>query len=200
MSWTGSMLSAGSPPASTPCAATSNAGKTKQARCSTTTCSEPGSYSCGAPTGSPPTRPNASNNSWSGIPACGRPGTPWPSSTASTSPRGLPSRPRRPAALRRPLRRRGASRVRRCHGNRQRLGKRNPRLASDRTTLQRPPRRNQQPPPGTTANRPRIHQPLQLRSPRTPTNLTTTPTTPPHPKSHTFAKGQKIPPDPPQGY
>lgn len=63
------MLSAGSPPASTPCAAAPNAEATARPRCSTRKCSEPGSFSSGAPTGSPPTKPNASNSSWSGVPA-----------------------------------------------------------------------------------------------------------------------------------
>ena len=172
----------------------SNAAETKEAtkaRCSTTTCSEPGSFSSGAPTGSHPTKQNASNNSSGGIPACGRPGRPWPSCTASTSPRTTkpPSAPC------------GASLALYAAGELPEFGAVMETVSAweneildwhpYRTALQRPPRRNQQPPPDTTANRPRIHQPLQLRSPGTPTNLTTSPTTPPHPKSHTFAKGQK---------
>lgn len=48
--------------------------------------SEPGSFSSAGPTGSPPTKPPASDNSSNGGPASGPPGTPSPSSTASTSP------------------------------------------------------------------------------------------------------------------
>ena len=41
--------------------------------------------------------------------------------------------------------------------------------------LQRPNRRNQQPPPSPTPRRPRLHQPRQLRRPRTPRDMITPP-------------------------
>ena len=46
-------------------------------------------------------------------------------------------------------------------------------LARKRPALQRPNRRNQQPPPNPTPRRPRLHQPPQLRRPRTPRNMIT---------------------------
>ena len=64
--------------------------------------------------------------------------------------------------------------------HRHRLGRRNPGLASVRATIQRPTRGSQQPPPSPTKSRPRLHQPEQLRSPRTPPNMT------PHRQQHPF--------------
>ena len=82
----------------------------------------------------------------------------------------------------------------RCGGHGHRLGRRNPCLASHRPAFQRTPRRNQQPPPSPAAHRPRIHQPLQLRSPRAPANLTTH-RQHPHPPIPQKREGPKTPED-----
>ena len=65
-----------------------------------------------------------------------------------------------------------------------------PRLARRRAAQQRPHRRHQQPPPSPTAHRPRLHQPPQLRRPRTPRDMIT-PTDTNRPKTHEFAKPQQ---------
>ena len=55
------------------------------------------------------------------------------------------------------------------------LGRRDLGLAQCGPALQRPNRRNQQPPPSPPPRRPRLHQPQQLRRPRTPRDMITPP-------------------------
>ena len=66
-----------------------------------------------------------------------------------------------------------------------------PRLACRRAAQQRPHRGHQQPPPSPTPHRPRIHQPTQLRRPRTPRDMMH-PTDTNRPKTHIFAKPRKL--------
>ena len=68
-----------------------------------------------------------------------------------------------------------------------------PRLAHCRAPLQWPHRRHQQAPPSPTPNSPRLHQPPQLRRPRTPRDMIT-PTDTNRPKTHEFAKPQIVRP------
>ena len=63
-------------------------------------------------------------------------------------------------------------RIPRDRGHDHRLGRRDPGLPQQQTSIQRTPRRDQQPPPGPTKSRSRVHQLRQLRSPRTPCNMT----------------------------
>ena len=57
-------------------------------------------------------------------------------------------------------------------------------------THKRTPRRDQQPPPGPTPRRSRVHQLRQLRSPRPPCNMTPTPAR--TPKSHEIAQPPQV--------
>ena len=59
-------------------------------------------------------------------------------------------------------------RIRRSSQHHHRVGRRNPGLPHHQTSLQRTPRRHQQPPPSPTTRRARVHQLQQLRSPRNP--------------------------------
>ena len=58
------------------------------------------------------------------------------------------------------------------------------------TTAPSPPDKHQQPPPSPAPNRPRLHQPHQLRSPRHPRDIMT-PTGASNPQSHINAQGHK---------
>ena len=73
----------------------------------------------------------------------------------------------------RTLRDRRAARVPRHRRHHHLLVRRDPRLAPRRPALQRPNRGHQQPAAGPAPNRPRLHQPHQLRSPRHPRDIIT---------------------------
>ena len=96
------------------------------------------------------------------------------------APRPLPRQrpPRRPGGPRtvlRPLSDRRAARVPRHRRHLHRMVRRDPGLAPHRPSFQRTHRGNKQPAPSPAAHRPRLHQPSQLRSPRTADNMTRQP-------------------------
>ena len=84
-------------------------------------------------------------------------GTPSKSSTSSTKPKTSikPTRPWGGSPTSTPPDRSRIPRHRRHHHQ---LGRRNTRLPHQQTSIQRTPRRHQQPPPSPTPSRPRIHQ------------------------------------------
>ena len=85
-----------------------------------------------------------------------------------------PRRPGGPGAVLRPLRDRRAARVPQHRRHLHRLVRRDPQLAPHRPGQQRT-HRGHQPAPSSAAHRPRLHQPSQLRSPRTADNTTRQP-------------------------
>ena len=86
-----------------------------------------------------------------------------------------PRSPRSARTVLRPLRDRRAARVPRHRRHVHRMVRRDPGLAPHPKGQQRPHRGHQQPAPSAAAHRPRVHQPSQLRSPRTADNMTRQP-------------------------
>ena len=102
-------------------------------------------------TNSPTPKQPTSAGSYRPSPATGRLGRP-PRTLRPLPRRRLRRRPRRARRFG-SLRHRATSRVQQSRRHRYRLGRRNPRLASVRTTIQRPTRRSQQPPPSPPPSR-----------------------------------------------
>ena len=99
-------------------------------------------------------------------------------------------RTRRNRRGRRPLRHWAAARVQRHRRHVPHMERRDPRLAPHRTVPQRTHRPHQQPAPSPAPQRPRLHQPRQLRSPRTPRDIINPAET--SSPSHKNAKGPNI--------